>query len=494
MGKLNKSCTFVRNMHTKYKNIYFLGIGGIGMSALARYFNAKGYTVAGYDRTRSHLTEELENEGINIVYNDSISGETYTATDTLVVRTPAVPEDEAIYTYFRQNGYTIIKRAELLGLVTRLEHTDTDGNTLTTKALCVAGTHGKTTCSTMLAHIMHLSHNGASAFLGGISENYHSNVIIDDKSRFVVAEADEYDRSFHHLTPYISLITSIEPDHLDIYGTAEGYQEGFDIYAENVTDAIVIKKGFSVRNPKCKVYTYCGYEEGRHPEADFYADNVRIKDGEIEFNFIHPQGTIKDVRLGVPVWVNIENAIGAMAVAHLSGATDNEIRSGIETYQGVWRRFNRHLNSTRLTYIDDYAHHPTEIKNAISSVRKTYPDRHITAVFQPHLYTRTRDFADGFADALTTADEVILLPIYPAREKPIEGITASMLAEKCKARGKETTVVEKSNIAEYIEQDMREKLTDTAGKYVLLTLGAGDIDRETDKITVRLKQLLQPDK
>ena len=485
-------------MDSSYNNIYFLGIGGIGMSALARYFKAKGCNVAGYDRTRSRLTEELENEGIEVMYDEDLKGlkdfkdikdfNDLKLEDTLVVRTPAVPEDELLYACFRQHGFRIIKRSELLGMVTRLTRTDKDGNIHTTKTLCVAGTHGKTTCSTMLAHIMHQSAQGASAFLGGISENYHSNLIIDDNSDFVVAEADEYDRSFHRLTPYISLITSIEPDHLDIYGTAEGYQEGFDVYAGKVSKAIVIKQGFSVKGAKAEIYTYCGSKEQgtRSKEQglpDFYADNIRVADGRISFDFRHPDGMITGIELGVPVWINIENAVGAMAVALLSGATEKEIR------KGVWRRFNRRLDTPRITYIDDYAHHPTEIASAIQSARLTYPDRHLIAVFQPHLYSRTRDFADGFARSLCIADEVILLPVYPAREEPIEGVTSDMLAAKCRTEGKEAEVVEKNKTAEYLKHKLHTELSLTDKRYVVMTLGAGDIDREAEKIEQALKTL-----
>jgi len=463
-------CTILRYYAIMdYSNFYFLGIGGIGMSALARYFKAQGKTVMGYDRTPSPLTRELEAEGIDIVYADDCAAvehvqKSLTVSSTLVVRTPAVPEDEAIYAWMRQTGFTILKRSEVLGLVTHQK-----------KALCVAGTHGKTTTSTILAHIMHHSHLGTNAFLGGISNNIQSNLIIDTQSDFVVVEADEYDRSFHHLTPYMSVITSIDPDHLDIYGTAEAYQRGFDTYAGLVQEAIVIKKGFQCRmhNAQCKVYYYSVTKQ-----ADFYADNIRVENGEIYFDFHAPsitnhQSSITNIKLGVPVWVNIENSVAAMALAWLNGATADEIRKGVETYSGVYRRFNIHVKNDKVVYIDDYAHHPTELQASIQSIRKLYPDRHFMVVFQPHLYTRTRDFADDFRRVLHQADELVLLPIYPAREQPLAGITSDILDGK---------VVEKSALTDYITKRVEE----IHGPVAVLTLGAGDIDRLVPDIASRL--------
>ena len=444
---------------------YFLGIGGIGMSALARYFKHEGYEVSGYDRTVSPLTKELEAEGIDIVYDDDLGpsqGDCKTADavgcfdpmETVVVRTPAVPEDQPIYCYFREHGFRILKRSEVLGEVTRQK-----------KALCVAGTHGKTTTSTMLAHLM----NPVNAFLGGISNNYGTNLLLSKDSPYVVVEADEYDRSFHHLSPYMSVITSIDPDHLDIYGSAEAYQEGFDIYAGKVTRAIVIKKRYEVRvnSEEVRVYTY-GVNDG-----DFHASNIRVGEGTIVFDFVTPDGVVSDIELGVPVWVNIENSVAAMSIAHLNGIEADVLRERIKSYRGVYRRFDIHIRRDDLVYIDDYAHHPTELKASMESVRKLYPNRHFIAVFQPHLYTRTRDFLTEFSKVLSTADEVILLPIYPAREKPIAGVTSEALGYP---------VVQKSELIDVL----RERIKAVNGPVVLMTLGAGDIDRLVGDISDKL--------
>lgn len=456
---------FANQIHT----YYFLGIGGIGMSALARYFAAKGYRVLGYDRTASPLTESLEAEGIEVQYDDSL--DRVAALDlqtTVVVRTPAVPEDFAVYVWLREQGFQILKRAEVLGLVTRSE-----------RALCVAGTHGKTTTSTMLAHILHQSHVGANAFMGGIANNYGTNLLLDQESDLVVVEADEFDRSFHHLTPYISVITSMDPDHLDIYGTEEAYRESFMHYASLVQEALVVKSGlkFNVESLKAKVYTYAVGEQ-----VDFYADNVQVLDGEIRFDFYTPMGKVADIQLGVPVWVNIENGVAAMAVAWLMGATDEELRSGMSTFSGVYRRFNMHVNTPQVTYVDDYAHHPMELKASIESVRKLYPNRHVIGVFQPHLFTRTRDFADEFAEVLSTLDEVALLPIYPAREEPIAGVNSEWLLEKIATK---RALVLPNILAKYLRERVKNCIS--KGKpSVVITMGAGDIDRLVNDITKSL--------
>ncbi len=447
---------------------YFLGIGGIGMSALARYFAAKGARVLGYDRTPSPLTKELEAEGIAVQYDDSL--DTVKALDvanTIVVRTPAVPEDMAVYVWLKEQGFHILKRAEVLGLVTRSE-----------RALCVAGTHGKTTTSTMLAHILHQSHVGANAFLGGIANNYNTNLLLD-QSENVVVEADEFDRSFHHLTPYISVITSMDPDHLDIYGTEEAYRESFMHYASLVQEALVVKSGlaFNVESLKAKVYTYAVGEQ-----ADFYADNVQVQDGEIRFDFYTPMGKVADIQLGVPVWVNIENGVAAMAVAWLMGATDEELRSGMNTFSGVYRRFNMHINTPQVTYVDDYAHHPMELKASIESVRKLYPNRHVIGVFQPHLFTRTRDFVDEFAEVLSTLDEVALLPIYPAREEPIAGVNSEWLLEKIATK---RALVLPNILAKYLRERVKNCIAKSKPS-VVITMGAGDIDRLVNDITKSL--------
>ena len=448
---------------------YFLGIGGIGMSALARYFAAKGARVLGYDRTPSPLTKELEAEGICVQYDDGL--EVVKALDlstTVVVRTPAVPEEFAVYVWLREHGFRILKRAEVLGMVTRSE-----------RALCVAGTHGKTTTSTMLAHILHQSHVGANAFLGGIANNYGTNLLLDRNSDLVVVEADEFDRSFHHLTPHISLITSMDPDHLDIYGTEEAYRDSFETYAGLVESALVVKRGLKLNYErlKARVYSYAVNEQ-----ADFYAANVRVNNGEIWFDFHTPEHVIANVQLGVPVWVNVENGVAAMAVAWLMGATDEELRSGMSSFSGVYRRFNIHLNTASVAYVDDYAHHPMELKASIESVRKLYADRYVIGVFQPHLYTRTRDFVDEFAQVLSGLDEVALLPIYPAREEPIKGVTSDWLLEKISTK---RALVLPNILAKYLRE--RVKACVAQGKdCVVITMGAGDIDRKVNDITKSL--------
>lgn len=434
------------------------------MSALARYFAAKGNRVLGYDRTSSTLTQQLEAEGIAVQYDDVLDWvEQLHVETTIVVRTPAVPEDMPIYVWLKEQGFQIMKRAELLGVVTR-----------SARALCVAGTHGKTTTSTILAHILHQSHVGANAFLGGIANNYATNLLLD-ASNNVVVEADEFDRSFHHLTPYISIITSMDPDHLDIYGTEQAYRDSFEQYARLVESALVVHKRVIglVSRPSAKLYTYAVNDE-----ADFYADNVRIEDGELRFDFHTPKHVVTDLQLGVPVWVNIENGVAAMAVAWLMGATDDELRKGMSTFSGVYRRFNIHVNTPQVSYVDDYAHHPMELKACIESVRRLYPDRYVIGVFQPHLFTRTHDFADEFAEVLSTLDEVALLPIYPARELPIPGVTSEWLMEKVQAK---RALVLPAVLAKYLRE--RAKRIVAQGKScVVITMGAGDIDRCVENV------------
>lgn len=448
---------------------YFLGIGGIGMSALARYFAAKGFRVLGYDRTPSSLTQSLEEEGIEVQYDDSLDRvEQLSVSKTIVVRTPAVPEDMPVYVWLRDNGFTILKRAEVLGSITRQQ-----------KALCVAGTHGKTTTSTILAHILYPSHIGTSAFLGGIANNYDTNLLLSAKSDYVVVEADEFDRSFHHLTPHISVITSIDPDHLDIYGTEDAYRESFAHYASLVEHALVVKSSVKckVESLKAKVYTYAVNEQ-----TDFYADNVRIEDGQIYFDFHTPESVIKDLQLGVPIWVNIENSVAAMAVAWLVGATEEELREGVSSFAGVYRRFNIHLNTPQVTYIDDYAHHPQELAATIESVRRLYPDRYVIGVFQPHLYSRTQDFGDDFAQVLDRLDEVALLPIYPARELPIPGVTSEWLLEKMQVK---RALVLPAILPKYLRERLKNCLI-ADKKVVVITMGAGDIERQVNEITHKL--------
>ena len=461
------------------QNIFFLGIGGIGLSALARYFYHHGYCVSGYDRTSSELTENLEDEGIRITYEDKLdflqSPELPVRT-TLVVRTPAVPEDNLIYTYLREQGYTILKRAEVLGLVTREK-----------KALCVAGTHGKTTTSTMIAHLMNVQRDnvqctkGVNAFLGGISMNYHTNVLIDSESEYVVVEADEYDRSFHHLTPYISVVTAVDADHLDIYGTEEAYRDAFAHYTSLITGALVMKEGIALQprlQKGLKCYTYGVLYNGHRTldnKPDCYAENIRVESGKIIFDYLSPLATIRDIDLGVPVWVNIENAVAAITVALLAGVQPEQIKERMASFKGVWRRFNIHVNTARVAYVDDYAHHPEEIATAIDSVRKLYPDRKLIGVFQPHLYTRTRDFADGFRRVLATLDECVLLPIYPAREEPIPGVTSEILGVE---------VVEKKDLI----RELKKRVAASEQPVVVLTIGAGDIDRLVPDVTAALNE------
>lgn len=452
------------------QSFYFLGIGGIGMSALARYFASKGFRCAGYDRTPSPITKALEAEGISVTYEDdesSIPAWALNKKSCLIVRTPAVPDDSKLYTWLRNQQYNIAKRAEVLGAVTRQM-----------KALCVAGTHGKTTTSTMLAHLLHESSVGTNAFLGGISNNYQSNLLIDHDSPYVVVEADEYDRSFHQLTPFMSVVTAVDPDHLDIYGTPEAYREGFEYYTSLIQFALVMKKGLPL-TPRmkqgAKVYTYAVEDK----TADFYADNIRVSEGKIEFDFHTPSSTITDLNLGAPVWVNIENATAAMAVAWLNGVTEKELTKGIASFAGVWRRFNILINTPSLAYIDDYAHHPQEIEASINSIRRLFPGRHTIGVFQPHLYTRTRDFADEFASVLSSLDEVVLLPIYPARELPIEGVNSEMLMNKITCP---VTLVQKADLVDYLKQHINPHQP-TA----LMTIGAGDVDRIVPILSLEFK-------
>ena len=454
----------------KIDTYYFLGIGGIGMSALARYFASEGCRVLGYDRVCTPLTTELEAEGIAVQYDDRLDWvEGLDVEKTLVVRTPAVPEDAAVYVWLREHGFHIVKRAELLGEVTRQK-----------KALCVAGTHGKTTTSTILAHILYGSHAGANAFLGGIANNYGTNLLLNKESDVVVVEADEFDRSFHHLTPYMSVITSMDPDHLDIYGTEAAYRASFEQYAGLVEHALVVKSSLqlNVESLKARVYTYSVGEK-----ADFYADNVRVKDGEICFDFYTPESKVADIQLGVPVLVNVENSVAAMALAVLMGATEEELREGMRSFMGVYRRFNVHVNTPRVTYIDDYAHHPQELKATIDSVRYLYPERYVIGVFQPHLYSRTRDFADGFAEVLSGLDEVALLPIYLAREEPIEGVTSEWLTEKI---GTKRALVLPNILAKYLRERVKQCMAQ--GKdCVVVTMGAGDISDQVNDIEKALQ-------
>lgn len=450
------------------KAVYFIGAGGIGMSALVRYFLSKGKKVAGYDRTPSELTQKLNEEGAAIHYEENtalIPDDFKQPETTLIIYTPAIPANHQELTYFRENGFEIQKRAQVLGMLTRTE-----------RGMCVAGTHGKTTTSTMAAHLLHQSHVTCNAFLGGISKNYGTNLLLSDKSDLVVIEADEFDRSFHWLTPYATVITATDSDHLDIYGTHEAYIESFRKYTSLIRPDgyLIIKKGIDLQpdvQPGVTVYTYS------NDEGDFHAENIRIANGEITFDFISPLGNIADIRLGVPVYVNIENGVAAMALAQIGGATAEEIRTAMATFQGVDRRFDFKIKNDRIVLLSDYAHHPAEIRQSVTSIRTLYPDKKITAIFQPHLYTRTRDFYKEFADSLSLLDEVILLDIYPAREQPIPGITSQLIYDNLRP-GIEKCLCKKEDLLDLLKNKHLE---------VLITLGAGDIDNYIPQISELLK-------
>ena len=451
------------------KSVYFVGAGGIGMSSLIRYFLSKGKMVAGYDRTPSELTERLMKEGAQIHYQEDIDLIPETCKDkagTLVVYTPAVPQEHAELSYFRENGFEIHKRSQVLGIITR-----------SSKALCVAGTHGKTTTSTMAAHLLHQSHIGCTAFLGGISKNYGTNLLLSPTSPYTVIEADEFDRSFHWLSPWVSVITSTDPDHLDIYGTKEAYLESFRHYTTLIQPggALIIHKGLELQpdvRPGVTTYTYS------RNEGDFRAENIRIGNGEIFIDFVAPDTRINNIQLGVPVSINIENGIAAMALAHLSGTTDEEIRQGMKSFSGVDRRFDFKLKTDQIVFLSDYAHHPAEIAQSVKSVRELYQDRKITAIFQPHLYTRTRDFYKEFADSLSLLDEVILTEIYPARELPIPGVTSQLIYDHLRS-GIEKCICKKEDILKLLSEKEIE---------VLIVLGAGDLDNYVPEITRLLEQ------
>ena len=458
--------------------LYFVGIGGIGMSALVRYFLSKGDDVAGYDLTPSPLTKALTEEGALIHYEDDpeLIPEPFRSPDTLVVFTPAVPRDHRELNFFIHQGNRVIKRAELLGDLTRRE-----------RGLCVAGTHGKTTTSTLLAHLLRSSHVDCHAFLGGISNNYQTNCLISEKSDYAVIEADEFDRSFHHLSPYIAVITSADPDHLDIYHTAEAYRESFEHFNSLISSegALVMKKGIPV-TPRLKdgtrLFTYTTDDE----EADFWGDHIEIREGHLFFDWHYPAldgqpaGALH-VELGVPLLINVENAVAAMAVAYLCGAQLDELSQGVASFRGVYRRFDRLIDDPRCVLIDDYAHHPNELDPSIRSVRQLYPDRKILGIFQPHLYSRTQDFYREFAHSLDQLDEVILLDIYPARELPIPGVTSHLIAEAMEH--KDVVVLPKEGLRPYLHS-LR------ALPEVILMVGAGDIDRLVPQVAEEIRQRL----
>lgn len=451
------------------KSVYFVGAGGIGMSAIARYFLHIGVVVAGYDKTPSALTKELEKEGMDIHYEENVAlipAACKDASSTLVIYTPAIPQEHQELVYFHEKGFTIEKRAQVLGTLTRSH-----------KGLCVAGTHGKTTTSTMCAHIMHQSHVDCNAFLGGISKNYGTNYILSDKSDYVVIEADEFDRSFHWLRPWMSVITATDPDHLDIYGTKEAYLESFRHYTELIQPggALIIHKNLEMKQhvqDGVKIYEYS------LNEGDFHAENIKIDNGEITFDFISPVESISNVELGQPVPINIENAVAAMAMAQLNGCTAEEIKEGIKTYEGVERRFDFKIKDDKHVFLSDYAHHPKEIYQSAKSIRELYKNRKITAIFQPHLYTRTRDFYKDFADSLSILDEVILCDIYPAREAPIPGVTSELIYKNLKP-GVEKSMIHKEDVLDLVKKRDFD---------VLIVLGAGDLDNLVPQMAEILKQ------
>ena len=456
-------------MQTKeIKSVYFVGAGGIGMSALVRYFLTKGYNVCGYDKTPSELTEKLIEEGAKIHYEENVEDidSCFKQKDsTLIVYTPAIPAEHKEMVYFRERGFEIQKRAQVLGFLTQSH-----------KGLCVAGTHGKTTTSTMAAHLLHQSKVDCNAFLGGISKNYGTNYILSD-SDYVVIEADEFDRSFHWLRPYMTVITATDPDHLDIYGTKEAYLESFRHYTTLIQPggALIIHKGLEMKpdvQEGVRVYEYA------REEGDFHAENIRIGGGEIVFDFVHPGGVVKDIQLGVPVSINIENGIAAMALAILNGVSEEDLRKGMKSFGGVDRRFDFKVKTDKMVFLSDYAHHPNEIEQSVKSVRELYKDKKIAAIFQPHLYTRTRDFYKEFASALSLLDCVYLCDIYPARELPIEGVTSKLIYDNLRS-GIEKHLIHKEDILDVA----RSRNFD-----VLMSLGAGDIENYVPQITKILSE------
>mgnify|MGYP001150245763 FL=1 len=440
-------------------NVYFVGAGGIGMAALERYLLAKGCNVAGYDRTPTDLTRALESEGVDMTYSgeaDAVPEKFRSPDSTLVVYTPAVPEDLPLFRWFRDNGFEVVKRAKLLGEITRMS-----------KSLCFAGTHGKTTTSSMAAHLLHSGATGCSAFLGGVLRNYGTNFLLSESSPYTVIEADEYDRSFHHLSPFIAVITATDPDHLDIYGTEEAYLESFAHFTSLIQPggALVMHTGLKMTprvGEDVRVYTYS------RDSGDFHASRIRRANGTIMFDFVTPDGVIADIELGVPVEINIENSVAALAAAWLAGeAEPDTVRRAMASFMGPKRRFEYHLRqpgASGKAVIDDYAHHPDELKASIASVKALYPERRLTVAFQPHLYSRTRDFAEQFAQALSQADSVILLDIYPARELPIPGVTSQIIFDRITCPDK--VLIKKEDLTDTIKKRNFE---------ILLTAGAGDI-------------------
>ena len=454
-------------MATKYKNAYFIGIGGIGMSAIARYFKFKGLNVAGYDKTESELTDTLQKEGIDVHYVDNVDFIPKDIENTLVVYTPAIPHDLKELKYVMDNGYNVFKRSKVLGEIT-------DGE----RCLAVSGTHGKTTTSTLTAHILDESGEGCSAFLGGISKNYDTNLLMSHTPT-VVVEADEFDRSFLQLHPEIAVITAMDADHLDIYGDLEHVHEAFKAFASQVSGTVIAKLGLDItsKDTNAKILRY-HYND---PKADFYARNPQPdKLGYFSFDIVWPGGVIEGVKCGTPGWVNVENSVAAAAICLTYGLKPQAIKHAIGTFQGVKRRLDIHVNTEKISYIDDYAHHPKELSTAISSMRDIFPGRKLTAIFQPHLYTRTRDFADDFAAALSKVDKLILLDIYPAREEPIPGVTSEIIFDKVTAP--EKVMLHKEELMGYLEKEPVD---------VLITFGAGNIADFIAPITELLEKRIR---
>ncbi len=450
------------------QSVYFIGAGGIGMSALARYYMNRGMVVAGYDRTPTALTLQLESEGMLLHYKESVDDIPYACKNPetcLVVYTPAIPHTHRELVYFRESGFQVEKRAQVLGRITQ------DG-----LALCVAGTHGKTTTSSMCAHMMHLSRTDCNAFLGGISKNYNTNYILSAHSPYVVVEADEFDKSFHWLSPYISVVTSADADHLDIYGSKEAYLESFSHYTSLIRaeGALILHKdaSFPLRLQEgVRLFHY-----SRH-EGDFHAENINMEDGHISFDLVSPIENVPNVELGQPIPINIDNAIAAMAMAQLCGLSPNALRYGMKTFQGVERRFDIKINTPQTVLISDYAHHPKEIFESITSIRQMYPTRRLTAIFQPHLYSRTRDFYSDFASSLSLLDEVLLCEIYPARELPIPGVSSRLIYDLIEPRVAKSMINSSDVPAVVAERDFD----------VLIVLGAGDLDRYMEQIVETIK-------
>jgi UDP-N-acetylmuramate--alanine ligase len=449
--------------------VYFIGIGGIGMSAIARFFLNSGIFVGGYDRTPSPLTKTLEEEGAVIHYEDDIRlipQACKEKNNCLVIYTPAIPDTHSELNFFRENGFDLQKRAQVLGTLTR-----------SLKGLCVAGTHGKTTTSSMLAHLLNQSHIGCNAFLGGITKNYGTNYLLSKESPYVVIEADEFDRSFHWLTPWASVITSTDADHLDIYGTEEAYLDSFSKYT-----SLILPGGALILHTDLKMVPQT--QEGvatyyySIDKGDFHAENVKIGNGRITFDFVSPIENIKDIELGVPVAINIDNGIAAMALAQIAGAESEEIKQAMLSFGGVDRRFDFHVKQDKIVYISDYAHHPEEIKQSILSIKQLYEGKRIRVIFQPHLYTRTRDFYKEFAEALSLINDVVLLDIYPAREEPIPGITSKLILENISLNTSKQ-LCKKEELMNLINKDDFD---------VLVTLGAGDIENFATEITKKLME------